>query len=99
MLSDSSSRAKAIRRRDRRMAKATKVAGAAGAKKAWDAGRSARENEYVQRLIEDEELRENLHDAYRSAKKAYARVNNGKPAKRPLDDKKVHRELRSAAES
>ena len=81
------------------MAKATKVAGAAGAKKAWDAGRSARENEYVHRLIEDEELRENLHDAYRSAKKAYARVNNGKPAKKLLDDKKVHRELRSAAES
>ena len=75
------------------MAKATKPG------KAWEAGRSAADNEYVRRLVEDEELRENLQDAYRSAKKAYSRVNNGKPAKKLLDDKKVHRELRSAAES
>jgi hypothetical protein len=67
--------------------------------KAWEAGRSAADNEYVRRLVEDEELRENLQDAYRSAKKAYSRVNNGKPAKKLLDDRKVHKELRHAAES
>lgn len=67
--------------------------------KAWEAGRSAADNEYVRRLIEDEDLRENLQDAYRSAKKAYGRVNNGQPAKKLMDDKKVHRELRTAAES
>ena len=67
--------------------------------KAWEAGRSAADNDYVRRLIEDEDLRENLQDAYRSAKKAYGRVNNGAPAKRLMDDKKVHRELKSAAES
>ena len=69
------------------------------AEKAWQAGRTAADNDYVRRLIEDEELRENLQDAYRSAKKAYARVNNGHPTKRLMDDKKVHRELKSAAES
>jgi hypothetical protein len=67
--------------------------------KAMEAGRSAADNEYVRRLIEDEDLRENLQDAYRSAKKAYARVNNGQPAKKLMDDRKVHKELRSAAES
>ena len=62
------------------MAKGTK------AERAWQAGRSATDNEYVRRLIEDEELRENLQDAYTSAKKAYARVNNGHPAKRLMDE-------------
>ncbi len=69
------------------------------AEKAWETGRSAADNEYIRRLIEDEDLRENLQDAFKSAKKAYGRVNNGQPAKRLMDDKKVHRELKSAAES
>ncbi len=68
-------------------------------KKAWETGREVADNEYVRRLVEDDELRENLQDAYQSAKKAYRRVNNGKPAKKLLDDKKVHRELKSAADS
>ena len=75
------------------MAKGTK------AEKAWQAGRSAADNEYVRRLIEDEELRENLQEAYSSAKKAYTRVNNGHPAKRLMDDKKVHKDLQEAAEN
>ena len=76
------------------MAKGTK------AEKAWEAGRSAADNEYVRRLIEDEDLRDNLQDAYKSAKKAYARVNDNKrPAKTLMDDRKVHKELRHAAES
>lgn len=69
------------------------------AEKAWETGRSAADNEYIRRLIEDEDLRENLQDAFQSAKRAYGRVNNGQPAKRLMDDKKVHRELKSAAES
>jgi hypothetical protein len=69
------------------------------AEKAWEAGRSAADNEYVRRLIEDEDLRQNLADAYRSARRAYARVNNGAPAKKLMDDRKVHKELRSAADS
>ena len=35
---------------------------------------------YVQRLIEDAELRENIRDAFESARKAYGRLTNGKPA-------------------
>jgi hypothetical protein len=54
----------------------------------------------VQRVVEDEELRDNLRTAYESAKKAYARMSNGKgPAKAILDDKKTQKELREAASS
>jgi hypothetical protein len=35
---------------------------------------------YVQRVIEDAELRENVRVALENAKKAYARLTNGKPA-------------------
>jgi hypothetical protein len=70
------------------------------ASKAWETGRSAADNEYVRRLIEDQDLRDNLQDAFRSAKKAYARINNGKgPTKAIMEDRKVHKELRNAAES
>jgi hypothetical protein len=55
---------------------------------------------YVQRLIQDEDLRENLRTAYESGRSAYGRLNNGKgPAKTILDDKKLHRELQSAADA
>ena len=62
-------------------------------------GRSPR-NPYVQRLIEDEELRHNIRDAFEAARHAYGRMPNGKgPAKALMDDKKVQRDLRTAAES
>jgi hypothetical protein len=68
--------------------------------RAADAYSAARTNPYVQRLIEDEELRHNLRDAYDAARHAYGRVTkNGRPAKRLMDDKKVQRDLRSAADS
>ncbi|HWT94060.1 MAG TPA: hypothetical protein VN238_13735 [Solirubrobacteraceae bacterium] len=55
---------------------------------------------YVQRLIQDEELRENLRTAYESGRSAYGRLNDGKaPAKALLDDKKLHRELQTAADA
>jgi adenylosuccinate synthase len=65
---------------------------------AYAAGKAVRSNEYVQRLVEDQELRENLRNAFVSAKKAYARINGKGPAK-ALDDKKVQRELKDAATS
>jgi hypothetical protein len=75
-----------------------KTKNAAGA--AAGAYKTARDNQYVQRLIEDEELRSNLRDAYDAARHAYGRVTkNGKPAQRLMDDKKVQRDLRSAADS
>jgi hypothetical protein len=54
----------------------------------------------VQRLVDDDELRNNLRTAFESAKKAYERMSNGKgPAKAVLDDKKTQKELREAANS
>lgn len=67
---------------------AKKRAAQAGAG-AFAAGKAARDNPYVARLIEDEDLRENLRTAYDSARKAYERMSNGKgPAKAVMDDKK-----------
>jgi len=63
---------------------------------AISAGAAARENQYVQRLLEDAELRENLRAAFESSKKAYGRMDGKGPAK-ALDDKKVQRELKQAA--
>ena len=81
------------------MASKKKKAAKAGAG-AVAAGRAARSNPYVQRLVEDDDLRENLRTAYESARKAYERMSNGKgPAKAILDDKKTQRELREAASS
>ena len=68
--------------------------------KAGDAARSVASNPYVRRLLEDEELRDNIRVAFEAAKDAYNRMSNGKgPAKSLLDDKKVHRDLSTAAES
>ncbi len=64
------------------------------------AGKAATQNPYVQRLAQDEELRDNLRTAFESAKKAYERMSNGKgPAKALFDDKKTQRELKEAASS
>jgi adenylosuccinate synthase len=76
---------------------AKKKAAKAGAG-AYAAGKAVRSNEYVQRFIEDEELRENVRNAFVSAKKAYGRINGKGPVK-ALDDKKVQRELKEAASS
>jgi hypothetical protein len=71
---------------------------AKGAAGAVAAGKAVASNEYVTRLVEDEELRDNLREAYESARKAYSRMANGKgPAKALLDDKKTQKELQNAA--
>jgi len=71
------------------------------ATRAEDIYETARENPYVQRLIEDEELRESLKDAFEAAKGAYARATgNGKgTVKAVTTDKKVQKEMRKAGES
>jgi len=75
----------------------------AAKKTAASVGASAlalKDSPYVQRLVEDAELRENIREAYESLRKAYGRLSNGKaPAKALLDDKKLQKELRSAAVS
>ena len=68
------------------------------AAKAGAAAAAARNNPYLQRLAEDEDLRENIRTAFDSAKTAYARLNNGKgPAKVVIDDKKFQKNVKQAA--
>ncbi len=68
--------------------------------KAGDTARSVASNPYVRRRLDDEELRDNIRVAFEAAKDAYSRMSNGSgPAKSLMDDKKVHRDLRTAAES
>ena len=66
---------------------------------AFAAGKAARNNPYVNQLIEDAELRDNLRTAYESARKAYGRINGKGPVKALTEDKKVQKELREAASS
>ena len=76
------------------MAKKTKAA------KAGAAGAAATASPYVQRLVQDEELRDNLRVAFESGRNAFDRLSNGKgPAKTLLDDKKLHKNLKTAADS
>jgi hypothetical protein len=71
------------------------------ADRATDAYSAARDNPYVQRLLEDEELRDNLREAFERARGAYGRATgNGKgTVKAVTSDKKVQKDLGKAAES
>jgi hypothetical protein len=66
--------------------------------KAGKAAQQARANPYVQRLIEDEDLRKNIVQAFESARDAYARLSNGKnPTSQIFDDKKLQKHIRETA--
>jgi hypothetical protein len=71
------------------------------ADRAADLYSTARGNPYVQRLIEDEELRDSLRSAFEAARDAYARATrNGKGAAAAVTgNKKVQKDLRVAADS
>jgi hypothetical protein len=73
----------------------------ATATRANDIYETARENPYVQRLIEDDELRDSLRDAFEAAKGAYGRATGSSkgPVKAVTSDKKVQKELREAADN
>jgi hypothetical protein len=71
----------------------------AKAAKAGGASAVATASPYVQRLVQDEELRGDLKSAFDSAKVAYSRINNGKAPTQLLDDKKLQKELSNAATS
>jgi hypothetical protein len=61
---------------------------------------AAKENPYLQRIADDEDLRDNVRVAFESARDAYGRLNNGKaPTKVLLDDKKFHKDLQRSAEA
>ena len=72
-------------------------------KKAAKAGAAAyavRRSPYIQRIADDEDLRQNLWDAYESARDAVGRLQNGKhPTKQIFDDKKLQKDIKAAAES
>jgi len=70
------------------------------AQRARDIVGSAGENPYVRRLMEDEELRDSVRSAFESAKDAYERLSrNGSVIDTAIDDKKVHKDIKSAAEN
>jgi hypothetical protein len=70
------------------------------AERARQAAQSAGSNPYVRRLIEDQELRSSVKEAFGAARHAYQRMSNGKgPVRAVTEDKKVQRDLRTAAES
>ncbi len=77
---------------------AKKKAAKAGAG-ALAAGKAVRSNAYVQRLMEDPELRDNLRNAYESSRKAYGRMNGKGAVKAVTEDKKTQKELKEAASS
>jgi hypothetical protein len=79
------------------MASKKKQATKAGAG-AVAAGKAVKDNPYVRRIVADEQLRENVRTAFESARKAYARMSNGKgPVKALTEDKKTQKQLREAA--
>jgi adenylosuccinate synthase len=62
------------------------------------AGEAARNNPYIQKLVTDSDLRDDLRTAFESARKAYSRMN-GKGPQKALEDKRVQRDLKEAANS
>ncbi len=76
------------------------MAGPGRLSRAGEAARAAQASRYLQRLIEDEQLRSNLFAAYGSARSAYGRMSNGRPATRSLlEDRKLQHELKHTAEA
>jgi hypothetical protein len=56
-----------------------------------------RDNPYIQRLIEDAELRDNVREAVDSTRTVFERITNGKTTIKSLfEDKKLQNEIRDA---
>ena len=66
------------------------------ARKAANAA-AATTSPWVQRLAEDEELRDNFRVAFEAAKDAYERISDGKSPRELVDDKKLQKDLKQAA--
>ena len=64
---------------------------------AWATGKAVRNNPYVERLVGDEELRNNLRTAFESSRKAYERMADGRGPQAIVDDKKTQKQLKEAA--
>jgi hypothetical protein len=75
------------------MAKSKPQKAKAAAEGAWG-------NQYVQRYVQDEELRANVRDALDNARSAYARLNNGKSASKVvMEDKKFQKDVKKSADA
>jgi hypothetical protein len=60
----------------------------------------AKSNPYIQRLVEDPSVRENVRQAVDASKSLYGRLTNGRTSAKALfDDKKVQSDLRKAVEA
>jgi hypothetical protein len=61
---------------------------------------SAADNQYLHRLMEDENLRDSVRDAFEAARDAYQRLSaNGSVIDTAIDDKKLHKDLKETAEN
>ena len=70
------------------------------AAKAQKAALKARYNPYVQRVVDDEDLRQNIVQAYESSRDAFARLSNGKsPSKQIFENRKLQKDVKKAAEN
>jgi hypothetical protein len=75
------------------MAKSKPEKARAAAEGAWG-------NQYVQRFIQDEELRDNVRLALDNARNAYGRLTNGKSAtKVVMEDKKFQKNVKQSADA
>lgn len=82
--------------------KKKKVANAAKAVQfnSADLANITKANPYIQRLIEDAALRDNVKTAVDSGKSAFDRLSGSKaPQKAIMDDKKLQNDIRAAAEA
>jgi hypothetical protein len=69
-------------------------------RRSGEAAWAAQGDEYLRRLLADDQLRSSLLGAYTAARSAYGRLSNGKPpAQAILHDDKLQRELRETVEA
>jgi hypothetical protein len=68
--------------------------------RARSAATAASSNPYLRRIVEDEDLRDSVVTAFDAARDAYDRLSsNGSVIDTAIDDKKVHKDLKTAAEN
>jgi len=68
--------------------------------RARNAAAAATSNPYLRRIVEDEDLRDSVATAFEAARDAYDRLSsNGNVIDTAIDDKKVHKDLKEAAEN
>ena len=70
------------------------------AQRARSAASKAGSNPYLKRIVEDEELRDSVVTAFEAARDAYDRLSsNGSVVDTAIDDKRLHKDLKTAAEN